>query len=36
MLGRIFAPLSTVSLPLVYGLSHRALLRMGQPARSVV
>jgi pimeloyl-ACP methyl ester carboxylesterase len=29
MLGRIFAPLSTVSLPLVYGLSHRALLRMG-------
>ncbi|MEF3273492.1 MAG: alpha/beta hydrolase [Chloroflexus sp.] len=29
MLGRIFTPLSAASIPLIYGLSHRALLRLG-------
>lgn len=29
MLGRFFTPLSVASVPLIYGLSHRALLRLG-------
>jgi len=29
MLGRFFTPLSAASVPLIYGLSHRALLRRG-------
>ncbi|WP_298816632.1 alpha/beta fold hydrolase [Chloroflexus sp.] len=29
MLGRLFTPLSAASIPLIYGLSHRALLRLG-------
>lgn len=29
MLGQLFTPLSTAAVPLIYGLSHRALLRLG-------